>query len=174
VGRIRSCAVFSRGEAEARLGTRDRRKRCHGGPQRVSPKITGPGTPPHSPVAGFSFGRRVGSAAWEHLGTRRPLYALAGMGRPTRAAKMSEGVLHCEVEQRHMRRSQPIRDAALKDACSELLQGHAVNRIVGPNERSPGSLFAAGTWSAPASCVVLFFLHGSHPVQTHAHRFRGK
>jgi hypothetical protein len=46
---------------------------------------------------------------------------------------MSEWVLHCAVNQRHIRRSQPTRDAALKDACSQLLQGHAVNRIVGPN-----------------------------------------
>jgi hypothetical protein len=45
---------------------------------------------------------------------------------------MSEWVLHCEVNQRHIRRSQPTRDAALKDACSQLVQGHAVNRIVGP------------------------------------------
>jgi hypothetical protein len=35
---------------------------------------------------------------------------------------------------RHIRRSQPTREAALKDACAQLLQGHAVNRIVGPNE----------------------------------------
>jgi hypothetical protein len=47
---------------------------------------------------------------------------------------MSEWVLHCAVNQRHIRRSQPTKDAALKDACSQLLQGHAVNRIVGPNE----------------------------------------
>jgi hypothetical protein len=33
------------------------------------------------------------------------------MGRPTRAARMSEWVLHCEVKQRHIRRSQPTRDA---------------------------------------------------------------
>ena len=56
------------------------------------------------------------------------------MGRPTRAARMSEWVLHCEVKQRHIRRSQLTRDAALKDACSQLLQGYSVNRIVGPNE----------------------------------------
>jgi hypothetical protein len=57
------------------------------------------------------------------------------MGRPTRkAARMSEWVLHCEVKQRHIRRSQPTRDAALKDACSQLLQGYSINRIVGPNE----------------------------------------
>src|SRR5213595_2746761 len=56
------------------------------------------------------------------------------MGRPTRAARMSEWVLHCEIKQRHIRRSQPTRDAALKDACSQLLQGYFVNRIVGPNE----------------------------------------
>jgi len=42
-------------------------------------------------------------------------------------------VVHCEVNQRHMRRSHPTKEAALKDACSQLLQGHAVNRIVGPN-----------------------------------------
>jgi hypothetical protein len=48
--------------------------------------------------------------------------------------KTSEWVLHCAVNQRHIRRSQPTRDAALEDAYSQLLQGHAVNRIVGPNE----------------------------------------
>jgi hypothetical protein len=48
--------------------------------------------------------------------------------------KMSEWVLHCAVDQRHIRRSQPTRDAALEDACSQLLQGHVVNRIIGPNE----------------------------------------
>jgi hypothetical protein len=37
---------------------------------------------------------------------------------------MSEWVLHCAVNQRHIRRSQPTREAALKDACSQLLQGH--------------------------------------------------
>jgi hypothetical protein len=47
---------------------------------------------------------------------------------------MSEWVLHCAVNERHIRRSQPTREAALKDACSQLLEGHAVNRIVGPNE----------------------------------------
>jgi hypothetical protein len=47
---------------------------------------------------------------------------------------MSEWVLHCAVNQQHIRRSQPTREAALKDACSQLLEGHAVNRIVGPNE----------------------------------------
>jgi hypothetical protein len=48
--------------------------------------------------------------------------------------RVSEWVLHCAVNQRHIRRSQPTREAALKDACSQLLEGHAVNRIVGPNE----------------------------------------
>jgi hypothetical protein len=47
---------------------------------------------------------------------------------------MSEWVLHCAVNQRHIRRSHPTRDAALKDACLQFLQGHAVNRIIGPNE----------------------------------------
>jgi hypothetical protein len=48
---------------------------------------------------------------------------------------MSEWVLHCAVDQRHIRRSQPYqREAALKDVCSQLLQGHGVNRVVGPNE----------------------------------------
>jgi hypothetical protein len=42
---------------------------------------------------------------------------------------MSEWVLHCAVNQRHIRRSQPTKEAALKDACAQLLQGHA-----GPNE----------------------------------------
>jgi hypothetical protein len=62
------------------------------------------------------------------------------MGRPTRkAARMSEWVLHCEVKQRHIRRSQPTRDAVLKDACSQLLQGYSVNRIVGPNVGAPAA-----------------------------------
>jgi hypothetical protein len=58
------------------------------------------------------------------------------MSRPRKTAreKMSEWVLHCAVNQRHLRRSQPIRKAALKDACAQLLQGHAVNRIVDPNK----------------------------------------
>jgi hypothetical protein len=47
---------------------------------------------------------------------------------------MSEWVLHCAVNQRHIRRSQPTREAALKDACAQLLEGLTVNRIVGPNE----------------------------------------
>src|SRR5438309_1791859 len=54
--------------------------------------------------------------------------------RKTARERMSEWVLHCAVNQRHIRRSQPTRDAALKDACSQLLQGYPVNRIVGPNE----------------------------------------
>jgi hypothetical protein len=54
--------------------------------------------------------------------------------RKTAREEMSEWVLHCAVNQRHIRRSQPTRTAALKDACWQLLQGHAVNRIVGPNE----------------------------------------
>ena len=53
------------------------------------------------------------------------------MSRPRKA--MSEWVVHCEVNQRHTRRSHPTKEAALKDACSQLVQGHAVNRIVGPN-----------------------------------------
>jgi len=48
--------------------------------------------------------------------------------------KMSELVLHCAVDRHLVRRSQPTRDTALEDACSQLLQGHAVNRIIGPNE----------------------------------------
>jgi hypothetical protein len=47
---------------------------------------------------------------------------------------MSEWVLHCPVDQRHIRRSQPTKEAALKDPCAPLLQGHAVNHFVGPNE----------------------------------------
>src|SRR5919197_4054359 len=57
------------------------------------------------------------------------------MNRPrTAREKMSEWVLHCAVNQRHIRRSQPTREAALKDACAQLLQGHAVKRIVGTNQ----------------------------------------
>ena len=37
--------------------------------------------------------------------------------------KMSEWVLQRAVDQRHIRRSQPTREAALQDACSQLLQG---------------------------------------------------
>ena len=48
--------------------------------------------------------------------------------------KMAEWVLHCAVNQRHIRRTQPTKGAALKDACSQRFQGHTVNRIVGPNE----------------------------------------
>src|SRR5438552_7397609 len=58
--------------------------------------------------------------------------SISFMSRPRKA--MSEWVVHCEVDQRHIRRSQPTREAALKDACSLLLQGHAVNRIVGPSQ----------------------------------------
>jgi hypothetical protein len=54
------------------------------------------------------------------------------LSRPRRA--MSEWVVHCEVNQRHIRRSHATREAALKDACSQLLQGHAVTRIVGPQK----------------------------------------
>jgi hypothetical protein len=54
--------------------------------------------------------------------------------RKTARERMSEWVLHCAVDQHHIRRSQPTRAAALKDACVQLLDGHAVNRIVGPNE----------------------------------------
>jgi hypothetical protein len=54
--------------------------------------------------------------------------------RKTVRQKMSEWVLHCEVNQLHIRRIQPTRDAALNDACEQLLHGHTVNRIVGPNE----------------------------------------
>jgi hypothetical protein len=32
--------------------------------------------------------------------------------------KMAEWVLHCAVNQRHIRRTQPTKGAALKDACS--------------------------------------------------------
>jgi hypothetical protein len=57
-----------------------------------------------------------------------------GRARKTKRERMSEWVLHCAVNQRHIRRSQPTREAALEDACSKLLEDHAVNRIVGPNE----------------------------------------
>ena len=58
------------------------------------------------------------------------------MSRPRKTArkKMSEWVVHCAVGQHHIRRSQPTRVAALKDAYVQLLHGHVVNRIVGPNE----------------------------------------
>jgi hypothetical protein len=52
------------------------------------------------------------------------------MSRPRKTAmeKMSESVLHCAVNQRHIRRSQPTREAALRDACSQLREGHALPR----------------------------------------------
>ena len=58
------------------------------------------------------------------------------MSRPrkTMREKMSEWVLHCAVDQRHVRRTQATRHAALEDACRQLAQGHSVNRIIGPNE----------------------------------------
>ena len=58
--------------------------------------------------------------------------SISFMSRPRKA--MSEWVVHCEVNQRHMRSSHSTREAALKHACSQLFQGHAVNRIVGPNK----------------------------------------
>jgi hypothetical protein len=62
------------------------------------------------------------------------------MSRPRKTArgKMSEWVLHCAVNQHHIGRSQPTREAALRDACSQLLEGHAINRIIGPNETITG------------------------------------
>jgi hypothetical protein len=36
--------------------------------------------------------------------------------------RMSEWVLHCAVNQRHIRRSQPTREAALKDAVRNCLK----------------------------------------------------
>jgi hypothetical protein len=55
------------------------------------------------------------------------------MSRPRKSTRerMSEWVLHCAVDQHHIRRSKPTKEAALKDACAQLLRGH---RIVGPNE----------------------------------------
>jgi hypothetical protein len=58
--------------------------------------------------------------------------SISFVSRPRKA--LSDWVVHCEVNQRHIRRSEPTREAALKYACSQLLQGHAVNRIVGPNK----------------------------------------
>jgi hypothetical protein len=58
--------------------------------------------------------------------------SISFMTRPRKA--MSEWVVHCEANQRHIRHSQPTREAALKYACSQLLQGHVVNHIVGPNK----------------------------------------
>jgi hypothetical protein len=41
------------------------------------------------------------------------------MNRPrTAREKMSEWVLHCAVNQRHIRRSQPTREAALTERCA--------------------------------------------------------
>lgn len=62
--------------------------------------------------------------------------SISFLRRPRRA--MSDWVVHCEVNQRHIRRSHATREAALKDACSQLLQGHAVNRIVGPQKTITG------------------------------------
>src|SRR5437762_7660338 len=43
------------------------------------------------------------------------------------------GAALCSQSAPH-KRIQPTKEAALKHACAQLLQGHAVNRIVGPNE----------------------------------------
>ena len=45
--------------------------------------------------------------------------------RKTKRERMSEWVLHCAVNQRHIRRSQPTREAALRDA-NELFCAPAV------------------------------------------------
>jgi hypothetical protein len=75
--------------------------------------------------------------------------------RKTARERMSEWVLHCAINQRHIRRSQPTREAALKDPCAQLLQGHAVNRIVGPSETLSGGVLvqvpAAETCRKPGS-----------------------
>jgi hypothetical protein len=81
--------------------------------------------------AGFSLGAAVKDS-------------ISFMSRPRKA--MSEWVVHCEINQRHIRRSQPTKEAALKDACSQLLQGHAVNRIVGPNKTITAE--RVGDWCA--------------------------
>src|SRR5262245_47202346 len=44
------------------------------------------------------------------------------------------GAALCHQSAPHNASSAYQREAALKDACSQLFQGHAVNRIVGPNE----------------------------------------
>ena len=58
----------------------------------------------------------------------------------TKTTSMSEWVLHCAVDERHIRRGQPSKEAALKDACAQIAEGHAVNRIVGPNETIPAKV----------------------------------
>jgi hypothetical protein len=76
------------------------------------------------------------------------------MSRPRKTAreKMSEWVLHCAVNQRHIRRSQPTREAALRDACSQLLEGHAVQAAISLVElcRARAVLYARG--AAPDRC----------------------
>jgi hypothetical protein len=48
---------------------------------------------------------------------------------------MATWVVHCEVNQRDITRSRhKTEDAALKDACSQLRQGHIVHCIVGPHK----------------------------------------
>jgi len=85
----------------------------------------------HSPAGRGSFlPHTILSNGWRFFGAAVK-NSIIFMSRPRKA--MSEWVVHCEVNQRHTRRSHPTKEAALKDACSQLVQGHAVNRIVGPN-----------------------------------------
>src|SRR5437762_11169491 len=76
--------------------------------------------------------------------------------RKTARERMSEWVLHCAVNQRrHIRRSQPTREAALHDACAQLLQGHAVNRIKGgelPQCLALKAVGARGKRTRPVRC----------------------
>jgi hypothetical protein len=69
--------------------------------------------PPGMPLIRFSRGFPLGAAVKN---------SISFMSRPRKA--MSEWVVHCEVNQRHVRRSQPTREAALKDAvrnCSKVM-----------------------------------------------------
>jgi hypothetical protein len=40
----------------------------------------------------------------------------------------------CKISERDIARKQPTEDAALKDACSLLRQGHTVHQVVGPSK----------------------------------------
>jgi hypothetical protein len=107
----------------------DRHETLSPRPPALANKEEGAGTSPGLACGGGVF------LFWCHRSECQSPCWYRHMNRPRAAReKMSEWVLHCAVNQRHIRRSQPTRAAALKDACSQLLQGHAVNRIVGPNE----------------------------------------
>jgi hypothetical protein len=88
-----------------------------------------PATNPRCPWRGFPLGP-AGPAAWEQGARFRHKVSWA-VRRELQECRNGCCIVKSNSA---IRRSQPTRDAALKDACSQLLQDYSVNRIVGPNE----------------------------------------